>query len=156
MKVVGIDPGGATGYAIFELPSETWTIGAITGEDHHLKLWHFLEVELLYFVDVARKAPYMDARVVCESFNNDANPAAVLVSLQYIGVVKLFCQTYDIPLFMSNRSNKDVNYLKGNQLKRFSVWSTSKDARDAARHLIHYMIHHVGYEPLLLEWKKNG
>jgi len=82
--------------------------------------------------------------------------AALLISAEYIGVVKLFCIMNRTKLIMSNRSNKDVTYLRGAELKRFGVWSGSKHARDAARHLLHYRIFIKDEKELLNVWRDNG
>jgi hypothetical protein len=151
MKIVSLDPGGTTGYAHFDSETETWGVGEIktdSGEHHHA-LWTFLHDELY-------KHPENERRVVCERFDNTGNEAALLISAEYIGVVKLFCIMNRTELFMSNRSNKDVTFLKGNELKRFQVWSGSKHARDAARHLIHYRIFELGEKPLLNVWRNGG
>ena len=151
MKIVSLDPGGTTGYATFDSETQTWGLGEVktdSGEHHHA-LWTFLH-------DALYKHPENERRVVCERFDNDGNNAALLVSAEYIGVVKLFCIMNRTKLIMSNRSNKDVTYLRGAELKRFGVWSGSKHARDAARHLLHYRIFIKDEKELLNVWRDNG
>lgn len=174
MKIMAFDPGGGTGYAMWlGDPSQGYdpedvVMGCLSDKDHHYQLECLLKAELTINVPdlsmtnriwfdppnqhlnrIRTKRVARDVRVVYEGFDNTGNIAAELISMEYIGVIKAFCQKYKIEHVRTNRANKDIRYLKGVNLRDFGVWPESKDAKDAARHLLWYMIHVVGYDDLL-------
>jgi hypothetical protein len=172
VKILTLDPGGGTGYAVWSGSLEKpWNpddvvMGVIEGRDHHLKLEEFLTAELTIldtdspdntlYIDGAQALPVKskrvavsDSRLIYEGFDHTDNRSAELVSLEYIGVAKLFAQRYGIKHFRASRSSKDVAYLKGRNLKDFGLWPDSKDAKDAARHLVWHMVFVLNFHDML-------
>lgn len=166
MRVMSLDPGGGTGWAVWsgELSRE-WNpddveMGSLDTPDHHHHLDCLLRDKLTYMVDppimlhidnvpvtgTMVRAGRKDAQLVVERFDHTDNRAADLISNEYIGVAKAFSQKYGVAYYTVSRSNKDTAYLKGKELKGFGLWHESKDARDAARHLVHHLIFTCGYQ----------
>jgi hypothetical protein len=157
VKIMVLDPGGGTGYALWNGSlDEPWNpddvvMGAINDKEHHYKLEQLLLAELTNLaprVGLPRIA-VPDARLVYEGFDHTDNRAAELISLEYIGVAKAVAQKYGITIFRASRAGKDLAYLKGKALKDFGLWPQSKDAKDAARHLIWHLLFVLNFQDLL-------
>jgi hypothetical protein len=139
MRYLALDPGGKTGWVVYE--NGIGSYGQLGPELHHWKLWRLL----------LQQDDYMSGRlvVICERFDNRNAEFAVLTSNEYIGVVRLFEQCQ-----MSNGNPPQV-YYQGSNVKR---WATNeklkkfgaliepvilnKDANDAMRHLFYFLCHH--------------
>jgi hypothetical protein len=94
LNILALDPGGSTGWAMYsgalmafegnyEVNGGAITQGQLGPEEHHLALWNLLGLHhARNFI------------IVCESFEyrQDQRPNVVLVSKEYIGVVKLFVE----------------------------------------------------------------
>jgi hypothetical protein len=153
MKIISLDPGGGTGYAMWsghldrDWDPDDVVMGCLSEKDHHLSLQLLLQAEMTILSSRPGlpRIAVPGAQVVCEGFDHTDNRAADLISLEYIGVTKAFCQQWLIPYVRSSRANKDVNYLKGAALKDFGLWHESKDARDAARHLVWHLVFKLNY-----------
>lgn len=142
-KVLAVDPGGTTGWATFELPvnedgapqwhhnfSDHWTnAGQIDKLDHHSALWNLLELEDPDYV-------------VCERFERRNNDFATLVSVEYIGTVKTWCQTRHKKLTMqgASQAKKFATDIKLSNLGILIRPSTKyPHAIDARRHLLCFL-----------------
>ncbi|TXH54664.1 MAG: hypothetical protein E6Q97_10330, partial [Desulfurellales bacterium] len=86
--VLGIDPGGTTGFAQLDLESNTWRMSELGPEDHHKDLHYKL----------LRLQPDI---IICESFDyriveskGTKMPGVNLISREYIGIVKLYAEVY--------------------------------------------------------------
>lgn len=129
MKLLGIDPGGETGWADWLKPGgfEHW--GQFGPGDHHGELW-----QLLCTADA-------DV-IICESFeHHKANEATELISLEYIGIVKTFAIVSNTRLVMQQAAKKD--WADDGKLHRFGLYHTraTRHAGDARRHLLHFLAH---------------
>jgi hypothetical protein len=90
--------------------------------------------------------------VVLEGFDNRANPAAQLISLEYMGIVKLYCVMYDIPLIEQGPSMKE--WTTDEKLYALDLWFKGlKHSRDAARHLVRYLAVKEKHMGILLAFK---
>ena len=151
-RIISLDPGGVTGWATFTadriLPvapgekvryeNEQWQWGSFTTPEHHLELSLWLQDQQVE-----------TTHIVCESFEyrNESKPGLELVSREYIGVVKLFCQTWQVLLHLQTASMgkiKEHSFTKKVHLQRLGFWvpgKEHKDEMDALGHMLWYMIH---------------
>lgn len=150
--ILALDPGGTTGWASFqatqiwnplegkfEYVGRQWTCGHLDlpHEDHHLSLYNLLGQMHL--------AKY---QLVCESFEyrNRSRPGLELISREYIGVTRLFCQERRVPLTLQSASQgkiTDKSFVKKENLQRLALWAPGwTHAMDAYGHLLYYMINH--------------
>lgn len=154
--IASLDPGGTTGIAYYRLPPKAKPmpsslnldfVGNIDGlelgpERHHKALWAYL----------TNLNPDV---VICERFDNDANPAAILISVEYIGIARLYCELTKKPFVPRSRQFKDVAWLKGNKLKKLGHYTEGMPHRnDATRHLIHYIVNELKRKEILERLKK--
>jgi len=163
ISITALDPGGTTGVAFYdadlifnadeqpELFNEKWDTLQLTEPDHHKTLKNMLE-----------RRHVANTIIVCESFQYrrpvDA-PAVELISVEYIGVVKLLVQERpDIQVVWQTTGkvippkNKNVagGFWTDDKLKQVRKWSAGrKHANDAMRHLLHYMAFTMGRRDLL-------
>lgn len=138
--IAALDPGGTTGWALYNPITGIVRCGQIGPGPHHLELDRFLNNT---FVET------MDAdgifEVVCEEFdfrNSVDKDKLELVSREYIGVVNLFNQTVGVPVFFENASSA-LWFIKDIKLKKMGWYEDTvglPHARDALRHLLKYMI----------------
>lgn len=137
--IIAIDPGNVTGYAI-QAGSNVLT-GHLGPEEHHRDLHVLLD-----------KHFSSDMAIVCESFQRRTQHTE-LTSIEYIGVVKLFAQSFDVRLHMQTSSQGKTfvtndKLLKLGMLSRPATRRPYKDINDAKRHLIKYLF---DYDP---NWKE--
>jgi hypothetical protein len=168
--VIGLDPGGSTGYAVYQVEKilnafpgsvnktkyvyEKWYTGTLGPEDHHNELYTLLE---LYHTQ--------EYHIVCESFefrqrDKDAKRTnIVLMSREYIGIVKLFGQQRsgkpNGPTIVFQTAAQGKGFVADEKLKAMGLWLPSrKHEMDARRHLIYYMVNHLGRKDLIESWRK--
>jgi hypothetical protein len=123
---VAFDPGGTTGIAIVEYEAQPWNIGVMqmSGE-HHERLYAFLH----------QVSPQ---HIICESFQNRGQDAAILTSLEYIGVVKLYCQTVNKPP-ASQLASTGKGFWNNVTLHKHGIYIEGlRHARDAIRHYAYW------------------
>jgi hypothetical protein len=143
-RLIALDPGGTTGWAThswFDLRGEvtdrTWQCGQLTGDHHNtLDVW----------LGNQQVANYI---IICESFQQYRElDSPELVSLEYIGVVKRFCQEREVHLVLQSSSQGKVglkSFVRRQNLVRLGLWSPGqRHAMDAYGHLLTYMINHGG------------
>lgn len=143
-RVIAFDPGGTTGwgaYSCLVVPgmeqatiylSQGWTCGHITGPNHHQELENFLGSQRVTMTTI-----------VCERFDDRATGHHVNpIALEYIGVIKKWCDENDVALRMQMPSQAK-SFVKDVNLKRLGIWQGKKwkHAMDAYRHLLWYQIH---------------
>jgi hypothetical protein len=124
--VVALDPGGTTGVAIVASANQPWKVEVtqLSGE-HHNSLWNLL---------ITLKPQH----IVCESFENRGQSAAILESREYIGVVKLFSQQTHTPTSWQSAS-LGKGFWKDNKLQAHGLYAAGlKHARDATRHYLYW------------------
>lgn len=173
INILGLDPGGTTGYAFYqaevitdssgkpEYYDEKWNTGQMGGP-HHLNLYDFLcRMQCTNFI------------VVCESFEYRRNPQdsqrdnIVLDSKEYIGVVKLFEQSrmaeavtgghgVQRVVFQTAAEGKGFWYPRQggkrdpSKLKKIGLYNSgSIHMNDATAHILHYMTFKMGRKDLL-------
>lgn len=155
-RIVGLDPGGTTGWAVLTINEDGkrfWKCGQFEAKNHHLQLDAFLRQHL---TDVFE--------IVCESFEyrNMSRPGLVLDSVEYIGVMKLFCQENYVHYTMQTASmgkvrDKPTAFVKPSNIKKLGLWSPGQGhAMDAIGHILYYMINNIGLdkeELLKAGWK---
>lgn len=160
ITILALDPGGTTGWAVFQAtriphPTESkfeyydmkWKRGQIGPEPHHSALFTLL--------GMWGTAEY---HIVCESFEyrNRSRAGLVLDSLEYIGIMKLFCAERDKAFHMQTAS-MGKGFVKDENIKKLSLWFPGqKHAMDATRHLLYYMINTAGimkHDLLTIGWK---
>lgn len=163
LSITALDPGGTTGVAMYdadvlfdirespEYLNEKFDSLQLNDPDHHKTLKHLLE-----------RRHVANTIIVCESFQYrrpvDA-PAVSLVSVEYIGVVKLLVQERpDIQIVWQTTGKvippKNKNMAGGfwtdDKLKQVRKFSPGKKhANDAMRHLLYYMAFTMGRRDLL-------
>jgi hypothetical protein len=125
MRILAIDPGETTGLAAIDLdtfgwPITTWTLGPAT---HHDRLFKIL-------------GGYN--AVVCESFDNRGNIAALLVSVEYIGVVKLASDLHLTEAIFQTPS-EGKTFWDDRKLRKLGLWKPTTHERDAVRHLLYFL-----------------
>lgn len=147
MKIIALDPGGTTGVAIFERARDTgevtWRQLQLGPEEHHLALWDLLREERANVIIYER---FMYQRRELED-----GVSLVLVSLEYIGIVKLCwdylsCQGSYEPELIEQGPHMMKLWGGGQQgdggikLKKVGLYkANARHANDATRHLLYYL-----------------
>jgi hypothetical protein len=145
LKAVAIDPGGTTGWAVFnidydkETSSPLWKprvayhfedAGQLTRGQHHDELYTFLALE---------RPDYL----IYERFEKRNNDFALLISCEYIGVCKAFAQRCKIPIFAQGASDV-FNFCSDDKMEYLDLFlrplSRWKDANAARRHLLYWLV----------------
>jgi hypothetical protein len=145
MKVLAFDPGGTTGWGKFEFDiiqdaprwkkavRQHFSSGQIgedgNREEHHRALWTFLIME------------HPDL-VICERFDNAGDMFTKIISREYIGVIKLYCELFGIPLTMQG-ADQAMNFTNDGKLIMLGIHRMPaikwRHANDAYRHLVRYL-----------------
>lgn len=126
MYCVALDPGGTTGICIVPDAKDPWYIETeeLGPGPHHSKLLHKL-------------ALWKPDLVICEAFENVTNEAAELISCEYIGVVKAYCQWRGVDLRIQPAGVVKPFWTDA-KLVSVGLRSQSKHTRDATRHYLYY------------------
>src|SRR6266704_1330474 len=132
MKIVAIDPGGTTGFAIYSTDdNKHWTkerIGCRTEREQIYMLLH-------------SEAPSL---VVCEDYKlfpwkSHAQAWSQLDTVKVIGGVEAYTLTKGIPLELQTTDNRDIGYMWG-EIKKLPKSNPSNHAHDADAHAVYYII----------------
>lgn len=141
LRLLGVDPGGATGWSVVQINFhdsdepyiEVVQRGQVGDPDKHE---HHAELETI----MQTYGPF--TLIVCERFEHRNNEFAELVSLEYIGVVKAFCQRCHVPLVLQGSSeakhwadNSKLAQL-GFLISPLRMW---KDTNDSMRHIVYFI-----------------
>lgn len=139
MKIVALDPGVTTGYAVGHIDDGCMTVRAGQEVWSHQELWAQLHLA------------EPDA-IVCESFEfrNKSRAGLILYSVELIGIVHLFCspsyRTPSVTLFMQTAA-KGKGYYTNMHLQTHGVYTRGiPHGMDAMRHLLHWFTFGPGYE----------
>ena len=125
MKIIGLDPGGTTGTALYDLRHDSWERRQIVGEHHNEALWKYL---VLVHPDI----------VVCESFIYQQRTKVDLRAVEYIGVARLYCQINSMSLIEQPPAMKA--FWDDDKLKAINLWVPgSPHACDATRHVLQFL-----------------
>ena len=120
---IALDPGVTTGIAGY--------IGGVinTGE---LKVTHKYLYEYL-----RRTSP---SEIVYESFVYQRRNKVELYPVEVIGVIKLYCQMYNVPLYVQSASQAK-NFITDDKIKKMGLWVKGQvHGMDALRHLLYHLI----------------
>lgn len=151
MKVLSIDPGGTTGWKIItasllgalEWKDIAWRHGQIGPHEHHTDLWDFLSAEKTE-----------DLIVILEGFDNRGNPAAVLISLEYIGVVRLWCKLNNVTCVMQQPA--EMKWATDKKLRACKIYVPGqRHSNDAGRHILIWLVFERHFMPVLKLLKEN-
>lgn len=141
MKIIGLDPGGTTGVAIY-INEDNYT--GFNGrfqlghEAHHLELFDFL----------VREHPDL---IVCERFDYRPRQGnADLSPVEYIGIVNMYWQYRDqsvgsdVEVFYQQQLAHDKGLWTDDKLKVLTLHSPGKPhANDATRQVLYYVTNHM-------------
>lgn len=136
--IVALDPGGTTGVSVYELEMNLHNY-EINVEQIDTKESLLAVYDLLDLVSP-------DA-VVCENFTYRQNDKAGidLTAQQVIGVAKLWCEMYCVPLKLQQASAAK-GFAPDSTLKKLGLYHVGKrHANDATRHLVYYIIKNKEY-----------
>lgn len=140
------DPGGTTGVAtarwepsspderLTTLDQITFHQYQIGPHRHHVELWSVLHTN-----------PFTE--IVWESFEfrqhikkDQAKTGVELVSREYIGILSLFCELNNSRYHVRNSSSAK-HFVGNDKITQLGLWLPGmKDAMDATRHLLRYMV----------------
>lgn len=146
LKVLAIDPGVTTGIAFAEIRSRDEKISEahVWLEEHRfslLQLWQVL-------MDIG------PSHIICESFEfrQRARTNLVLESRDAIGVIRLFVEMYEKtapshPKLHMQTAAYGKGYFSDQVLKKIGLYDPGKHhARDAERHLLHWLTFGYGFQ----------
>lgn len=142
-RVIAIDPGGTTGYTLAFQSKGHLYIAPCQAELDHLGIWELMR----------RTHP---DHVICEDFEyrpGVAKPYIVLVSLEYIGVIKLWCKpaTFEapkgVPLFMQKAmlAVGDKAFYNNEKLEHMGLYKRGvPHGLDSMRHFLYWFFFKYG------------
>jgi hypothetical protein len=129
MQIVAIDPGTTTGIATFGDTTGRWGRWQHGPQPHHKKLWS----------DLAHNRP---DTVVCETFIYQLRQKVILDSVEYIGVVKLFCEQTHVR-YVPQAPAQGKGFWDDPKIRALGLWLPNMPhAMDATRHLLYYWMQH--------------
>lgn len=133
-RTISIDPGGTTGYCLAYQAKDKVYVAPAQAELDHLGIHNLM---------VATEPDH----VICENFEyrpgHKGVPYVVLVSLEYIGVIKLYCQGsgFDQPVYMQMAMHVvgNKNFFNDDRLKTLNLYKRGvPHGLDAMRHFLHW------------------
>jgi hypothetical protein len=143
-RVIGIDPGGTTGWAtysayrtydmidkVYTYEDVEWTCGQLGPDPHHLALEQLLGLQRVRYYTV-----------VCERFTDRVTGHSVdLTAREYIGVIQKYCQEDEVDLVMQ-MSAQAKKFTNSKNLRELGLYrAKDKHAMDAYKHCLWYLIH---------------
>lgn len=151
MKILSLDPGGTTGWAIYDnsVPEgvhRMWC-GEIGPQEHHDELFDFMHEQYYGPKEDNPHDMRIPLYVICESFQYRNNlDKAELISCEYIGIVKYFQrQVADCKLYFQTAGQGKItptSFVKLKHLEKLGLFEKGKKhAMDAYGHLLYYAIH---------------
>lgn len=162
-RIIALDPGGTTGWAMWTkmynyVPGsgqylgedDKFSWGQLGPHEHHEELFALLE-----------HMHVQEYTIVCESFEfrqYRQRENINLMSREYIGVVKLFRQQRsEIASFspvVFQTAGQAKGFVSDEKLKAIDLYpSGQKHARDALRHLIYYMVNKRKRYDIVKNWR---
>lgn len=139
MRILALDPGGTTGWAIFS--DDTIYGGQLAGQ-HHYDLYLLMR----------DRDPNV---IVYETFEyrNKSRSGLVLDSKEYIGIIKLYAEINEVDI-KAQTPAQAKGFVTDDKLKKLKLYQPGMPhLNDAMRHLIYYIINHtqLPIKPKLLE-----
>jgi hypothetical protein len=152
MRILGLDPGGSTGWCFFGYQESdpekwTWSGDTITLKHHHSLLRALIQ-------------RYMPDYIVCEDFQfrqkagtEDYRKGLELISREYIGIARLAAQDMDAKFILQPSSMKDTNLTRDENLEKLGILRTplhpNRHYHDACRHTVNYIIQKRRFQPFI-------
>lgn len=134
--IVAFDPGGTTGIFEVSINSAGESRGSalqLGPEPHHIALLDHLD---------RLNGDCDKLIVVFETFEyrNTSRVGLVLDSVEYIGLIKTWCQQNDVQCFAQSPSMAK-GFASDKILKEIGIYSTNfRHANDAARHMVYFIV----------------
>ncbi len=125
--ILAFDPGGTTGLAV--LHEGTVESDQLYGDSHHIEVERLIE-------------SYEPDFVVYETFNwrPHRSRKVELVSVEYIGVIKLVCEKLSIKCIAQAPASA-LSFWDDDKLKRLYLYNKgATHANDATRHLLQFVV----------------
>lgn len=140
LKVLSLDPGETTGYALAVVDASKLFLAYDQARFMHADFWEFLK----------RTVRYGSIHTVCEDFEfrrGKQKDGLNLYPVELIGIVRLWCSNEQwYPLWMQ-KAAQGKSYYDDNKLKGMHVYQKGLDhGRDAARHFLHWFNFGAGYQ----------
>ena len=126
---IGLDPGGTTGYCLYDPFTREVTVQKLGPHEHHSRLWTSLIV-------------HRPQKIICERFDHRPNQkAANLISREYIGIAKLYVATHSgVELVMQTQLKGHKGLWTDAKLKSLGLYNPGKgDDNDALRQVLYYV-----------------
>jgi hypothetical protein len=143
MRIIGLDPGGTTGWATYTSDLRDWSFGQMGPEEHHEQLDQFLGIQHV-----------RDTVIVVEEFEwRTSKPQMAaygdryveLISKEYIGVVKRWYQergSLQGLTLLIKPAGVIKPFVKDANIKKLGLWKPGyKHAMDATRNVLWFLIH---------------
>jgi hypothetical protein len=127
--IIGLDPGGTTGFCIYYPQLKKFTVGQIDGENCHRRLSHLLQANY-------------PRTVVCERFDYRAKQrSADLTPVEMIGVLKLFQQAHPrVEVVFQTQLKGKTGLWTDNKLKVLDLYiPATPHGMDAVRQVLYYL-----------------
>lgn len=122
--IIALDPGVTTGVAILDSQQRLRTYQDVFS---HKSLMEYLE-------DLS------PTTVVYESFVYQRRNKVELYPVEVIGVIRLYAQKYDIPLYVQSASQAK-GFITNDKIEAMGLWvKGQKHGMDALRHLLYHQI----------------
>lgn len=140
LKVLSIDPGVTSGYALGIKDSSKLFIAYDEATFDHAQFWMFLR----------KIGSYGVLHTVCEDFEfrrGKQKDGLNLYPVELIGIIRLFCSNGQwYPLWMQ-KAAQGKGYFDDNKLRSMGVYRKGVEhGRDACRHLLHWFSFGAGYQ----------
>lgn len=133
-SLLALDPGETCGWSFWR-DGELVEVGQFKVEDHY-SLYTF----------IFEKAP---DRIVAENYRvydsrRDQHVGSEVVTIQYLGVIKMAAQMHGIPLVLQ-MAWQAKTFQTDTKLKEWGLYQTAaKHANDSIRHACYYYLFHKG------------
>jgi hypothetical protein len=142
MRLLALDPGATTGWALFikGAPTERYRSGQVEQD----KVWRLLETAKIATTeaDELDEDGYADLKIICESFQHRQLPKVDLSPVEVIGVVKEWARQNDVEIVWQT-SAQGKAFFNNDRLDALGVLrkpkTTWRHANDATRHLLWYL-----------------
>lgn len=140
LRVLSIDPGRTTGYALGVKDKEKFFIAYDQEEFNHRQFWSF----------VRKVAGFGELHTVCEDFEfrqGKQKEGLDLYPVELIGILRLFCDSERwYPLWVQ-KAAQGLGYYDDTKLKNMGVYQKGLEhGRSATKHLLHWFNFGAGYQ----------
>jgi hypothetical protein len=140
MRLLGLDPGATTGWALFVkgAPTERYRSGQINQD----KVWELLETAKFNAEYRDDMTDVVDLTIICESFQHRQLPKVDLSPVEVIGVVKEWARQNQIEIVWQTPAQGKA-FFDNNRLAALDVLKRPathwRHANDAMRHIMWYL-----------------